>query len=166
MKKQVIFAFILGVVLTSTVVYAAVFMATDISYDNTNSTLNANNVQDAIDELFEIADKDNYDKYTYTTEGLSAYYNRVTIENGGYYVDPDNTVYVNISLKMLDNYHGNDTWGLLSGFPNGDRRYYVSDVNYSRSFHIAGGLLTFQDRTSTALNKNEVVSFKFKYKKA
>ena len=58
--KKVIISFILGIVLSGTVVYAYVFYAQDISYDNTNSNISANNVQDAIDKLYEIASSDKY----------------------------------------------------------------------------------------------------------
>ena len=51
--KKVLIGIILGIVLSGTVIYAYVFYARDISYDNTNSNLNANNVQDAIDTLYD-----------------------------------------------------------------------------------------------------------------
>ena len=59
--KNPIFAFILGILLTSSIVYAYVFRAQDIDYDNTNSNLvdsnnnSIDNVQDAIDVLYERA---------------------------------------------------------------------------------------------------------------
>lgn len=50
--KRDIFAFILGLILSGSVVYAATLIARDITYDNTKTNINADNVQDAIDELY------------------------------------------------------------------------------------------------------------------
>ena len=47
-----LFIFLLGVFLTSGLVYAGSILATNIEYDNTNSGINATNVQDAIDKLY------------------------------------------------------------------------------------------------------------------
>lgn len=60
--KNKLFIFFLGVILSGTVVYAAIYRAQDISYDNTNSNLvddnnNVTNVQDAIDVLYDKANK-------------------------------------------------------------------------------------------------------------
>ena len=56
MKKhiKVIVAFILGFICASSIAYAAIlYQSEDVGYDNTNSELNATNVQDALDELYE-----------------------------------------------------------------------------------------------------------------
>lgn len=59
--KNRLFIFLLGVILSGSIVYAAVYRAQDISYDNTKSNLvndnnqNITNVQDAIDSLYSIA---------------------------------------------------------------------------------------------------------------
>ena len=50
--KNRLLIFVLGTILSGSMVYAFVFYAQDISYDNTTSNLNANNVQDAIDILY------------------------------------------------------------------------------------------------------------------
>ena len=50
-NTKVVVAFILGVVVTSGIVYAAILNGVDITYDNTNSNLSATTVQGAIDEL-------------------------------------------------------------------------------------------------------------------
>ena len=45
-------AFILGLIISGTSVYAAIlFASSDVSYDNTSSGMSATNVQDALDEL-------------------------------------------------------------------------------------------------------------------
>ena len=64
--KNSLFTFILGGILFSGVTYAATVLANSISYDNTNSGLSANNVQGAIDELYNKANT-SYDEYSGTT---------------------------------------------------------------------------------------------------
>ena len=51
-NKKLLFGVIIGVLLTSTTVYAVQAIATSIAYDNTTSGLQATNVQDAVDELY------------------------------------------------------------------------------------------------------------------
>ena len=51
-NKKNIFVFLLGLIISSGIVYAASTMAKDVTYDNTNSDINADNVQDAIEELY------------------------------------------------------------------------------------------------------------------
>ena len=50
--KNPILTFILGLILSGSVVYAATLIAGDITYDNTKTNINADNVQDAIDALY------------------------------------------------------------------------------------------------------------------
>lgn len=59
--KNNIFGFILGVLITSTVaVSAATYYASkDVSYDNASSGMSSDNVQDAIDELYDLANPKN-----------------------------------------------------------------------------------------------------------
>lgn len=65
MKKQGIILFILGLILCGSVVYAGVFRAYDITYDNTSSNLvddnnnDVTNIQDAIDVLYDKATSSN-----------------------------------------------------------------------------------------------------------
>ena len=54
-NKKFILGIILGILLTSTTVYAVTALATSISYDNTSSGLNSTNVQGALDELYTMA---------------------------------------------------------------------------------------------------------------
>ena len=59
-----LFTFILGLIISGGVCYAATMIASSITYDNTSSGLNVNNVQDAIDVLYNRASNptipDNY----------------------------------------------------------------------------------------------------------
>ena len=50
--KNPLFTFVLGAFLFSGVTYAATVLASNVTYDNANSGINANNVQDAIDSLY------------------------------------------------------------------------------------------------------------------
>ena len=47
-----LFIFMLGVIISGSSVYAATLLASNVSYDNTNSGISANNVQGAIDVLY------------------------------------------------------------------------------------------------------------------
>lgn len=50
--KNSIFTFVLGIILSSGVIYAYTISANNVSYDNSSSGINSNNVQGAIDELY------------------------------------------------------------------------------------------------------------------
>ena len=54
-KKNIklLMAFILGVAVTSSIVYATILDSKDVNYDNTKSGIEATNVQDAVDELYD-----------------------------------------------------------------------------------------------------------------
>ena len=58
-----LFIFFIGVILSSGITYAATLLADNVSYDNTDSGMNANNVQDAIDELYTKANQTIPDTY-------------------------------------------------------------------------------------------------------
>ena len=51
---KTVVAFILGIIISGTTVYAAtiLFASNQVSYDNTSSGMSATNVQDALDELY------------------------------------------------------------------------------------------------------------------
>ena len=51
-NMKVVLAFILGSIITGSIVYATVINSIDVKYDNSNSTLSATTVQGAIDELY------------------------------------------------------------------------------------------------------------------
>ncbi|MBQ9181623.1 MAG: hypothetical protein IJ134_03215 [Bacilli bacterium] len=57
LNKKTIFAFILGLSLSSIAVYGAnyLYASSETSYDNTNSGMESTNVQDALDELYQCA---------------------------------------------------------------------------------------------------------------
>ena len=50
-NKHIITGFILGTIISSSIIYAGTLFAKDITYDNTNSNINADTVQKAIDVL-------------------------------------------------------------------------------------------------------------------
>ena len=56
---KTVVAFILGIIISGTTVYAAtiLFASSEVSYDNTSSGMSATNVQDALDELYTKASK-------------------------------------------------------------------------------------------------------------
>ena len=72
-----IFTFVLGAIIFGTTgVIAATLMATNVSYSNTNSGINANNVQDAIDILYDKANNpiipSNYKDLSTETTAISS----------------------------------------------------------------------------------------------
>ena len=70
-KIKIIVAFILGVILTGTTVYAATIISSiNVGYSNENSKLVADNVQDAIDEVYDKSfNKELITAYEYNEEG-------------------------------------------------------------------------------------------------
>ena len=100
---KLVVAFILGVIISGTGVYAAILYASsDVSYDNTSSGMSATNVQDALDELYT---KANYRKIT--GDGVT---------NIGFQTNSANTIFANsnglcivrkgkLSCLKVDNYN-------------------------------------------------------------
>ena len=87
--KNPIFTFVLGVLFTSSVVYAYVFKAQDIDFDNTASNIldssdqPITNVQDAIDTLYDMANNKQLSfSYVYSSMNASNY----TISSDGDYI--------------------------------------------------------------------------------
>lgn len=127
-------------------------------------------VEEALDDLYEKAD-DNYDDKTYTQEGLFVYDNRVTILDGGYYVDSNNTTWVNITLKTLKSLSNEGAWLLVCGFPNINRNFYVTDSNQTHSFRIGqndgknySNCITYKgDALITDITTGKEFILKFKY---
>ena len=77
MRGKIILAFILGgLIFGTTGVIAATVLASNITYDNTNSGINANNVQDAIDSLYTKANNPtipaNYKELSTTTTATAS----------------------------------------------------------------------------------------------
>ena len=101
--KNPIFMLDLGLIVAGSIgVYATIkIQADEIGYKD-------GTVEDALNDLYGKTQKscsqdeiDDYDNKTYTQEGLTVYDNRVTILNGGYYVDTNNVTWVNITLKTI-----------------------------------------------------------------
>lgn len=81
------------------------------SYDNTTSGLTADNVQAAIDELKALIPT----TPEYVTTGLSVYQNRCVINDGGYYIDDNDMVHVDITVTASASQSANAA--LVIGFP-------------------------------------------------
>ena len=175
--KNNLFGFILGVIIFGSIgVAASQLFANDIGYTPKDSTWKKSNgeditnVKDAIDELYTKAnDKDNYDDKTYTQEGLSIFSNRVSILNGGYYIDNENTTWVNLSLKLNQELSGNDRWGLIKGLPNLNKRFVLTNNSNQYAFLIKDygggnlGEICYFDYSDTSLPKDTVITLQFKY---
>lgn len=86
--------------------------ASAVTYDNTVSGLTASDVQAAIDEL-----KSLIASHQYITTGLSVVGGSVIINDGGYYIDDNNIVHVDITVTTLSNQNQDN--GLIQGFPQG-----------------------------------------------
>lgn len=52
-KIKIVFSFVLGMIISGSVVYATVYNAKDVSFVSKNNNTNVNNVADALDELYE-----------------------------------------------------------------------------------------------------------------
>ena len=112
-NKRELFIFILGVIISGTSVYAATLLANSISYDNTSSGINANNVQDAIDSLYTKANNptipSNYKDVSLSTissasdivSGKTAFLNTGELVTGNY-TTPFNTTTANGYYKHVN----------------------------------------------------------------
>ena len=85
--------------------------AASITYDNTTSGLTATDVQAAIDELKALIPT----TPEYITTGLVIDQGRVIINDGGYYIDSNNIVHVDITVTAAVQVGG--FWGVVAGFP-------------------------------------------------
>lgn len=85
--------------------------AEDITYDNTDSGLTATNVQAAIDELKALIPS----TPEYVTTGLTIHQSSVVINDGGYYIDSNNIVHIDITVTLLIARAA--TSAMLLGFP-------------------------------------------------
>ena len=104
---------------------AGTIAASSVTYDNTLSGLTAADVQAAIDELKALIPA----TPQYITTGLTG--TRAIINDGGYYIDANNIVHVDITFTLTQN---TGAYGLIiDGFPqastyNGTIPYNVSAV--------------------------------------
>ena len=86
--------------------------AEDVTYDNTVSGLTATDVQAAIDELKALIPA----QPQYVTTGLGEYPGRCAINAGGYYIDDNDIVHVDITITTSMSL--NASQALVTGFPD------------------------------------------------
>lgn len=101
--------------------------AGDVSFNNTDSGLTANNVQDAIDELKSLIPV----TPTYTTAGLTSL--RGSIDSGGYYIDDNNIVHVDIVTTMITTASAGTE--IIKGFPEADAFNATSPYNVNAVYN-------------------------------
>ena len=149
-NKNIIFAFILGGILFSGVTYAATLLATNITYDNTNSGITSTNVQGAIDELYTKANSNSYEEYTgstsYTPSGsvqTIPTYNKVLKSNITIDAVPSNFVELSSAANVTSN-------TILSGYKgyNGTGELVTGTL----STNCVGGVYNHAANTQWSIN--------------
>ena len=173
MRKSNIISFILGAVVLGTIstVFAYTLFANNVGYEPQDEAWEVDNVKSAIDDLHHrIKTIDDYVHKPYTQEGLSIYDNRVTILSGGYYTDPNGTVWVNLKFKMNKTLNGDDCWLLIYGLPSNNNEKALTDINNIHSFKFNSKYvshpksnISFMDFSQTSLQENEEITIQFKY---
>lgn len=162
-NKKLLIGLILGIIITSGVVYAK--SAMEITY-TTDKNSNITNVSEALDYLYDNMSKDNYDNKTYIRTGITTFDSRITILSGGYYTDTDGTTYVNITFKATKNLSADDNWLLLQGLPAPGKYFITTDTDKKHAYKVdAGGAVHFFDRrmdTSIPINTTWTLQFKYK----
>ena len=139
--KNPIFTFILGVISTLGITSALAYsiLASNVGFTPTEELWDVENTDEALNDLHRIITTktiDNYDDKTYTSEGLKVYDNRNTIVSGGYYIDPHNYVWVNITIKFNRTFT-QGTWIQVYGFPDmGNNDFIVSDTTGKMAFRV------------------------------
>ena len=171
--KNPIFMLALGLIIAGSIgVYATIkIQADEIGYKD-------GTVEEALNDLYGKTQKscsqdeiDDYDNKTYTQEGLTVYDNRVTILNGGYYVDTNNVTWVNITLKTIKSLSNEGAWLLICGFPNINENFYVTDYNKKHAFRVGqndgknySNCITYRgDALITDISTGKEFILKFKY---
>lgn len=135
LKKEVIIAFIIGIILASSIaVYAYSYAAKDVSYTKPGTTT-AINVETALNDLYNKT-SDEYANKTYIQTGLSSFENRVTIVSGGYYTDNNNITYVNLKLKTNQSLSNDGEHLLLLGLPNMQSSFVITDTMNNLQFRV------------------------------
>lgn len=127
-------------------------------------------VEKALDDLYDAIDNNYYNK-EYIQDNLTIYDNRVTILNGGYYVDSNNVTWVNITLKTLKSLSNEGAWLLICGFPNINENFYVTDYNKKHAFRVGqndgknySNCITYRgDALITDISTGKEFTLKFKY---
>ena len=112
---------------------------------------------------------DNYEDKTYTQDGLKVYDNRVTIIAGGYFVDDDNVVWVNITLKTNRRFSCQTQWRLIYDLPSVKEYCIVTDVKRTKAFAVRdcegmfGNVDMLQDYYGKDIEANTEFTIQFKY---
>ena len=153
--KKVILSFLLGIILSGSVVYASVFYGRDVSYDNTNSHLvdennqNVTNVQDAIDVLYDKANKggETYDSQlinNVTTSPYTITSNLTSIDG----ISKFSARLMNVSTHISSFSISNNTLIVNRTAPSYGRQYYVEFVKSSQplqevtqTVNVGGGMV-------------------------
>ena len=160
MNKKFIFGFILGIVLSSSVIYAANIFANNVSYDNTNSGITSNNVQGAIDELYTKANNPsipaNYKELSVITSavandivsGKTAYNSNGEFITGTY--EPE---YITGTLDGGNNYISQGTT-----IPNRSVSANISQGKYIVVTNLIYGWVKTESGTNTTSDSDSTVS--------
>ena len=161
---------LIGVLITGGIVYA-VTSANQVTY-TTDKNTQINNVSDALNDLYsKINNTDNYNDKTYINTGLTVFNNRVTITNGGYYIDESGTTWVNITFRFNQVFN-EGTWIQIYGLPNlNNKDFIISDTSEKMPFRVYYGEAPMQGRITyigqeTAMYNNPTntdITLKFKY---
>ena len=137
--KNPIFMFILGIILSSSIVFAYSLIAPDVGFTPRDDTWDVDNTKDALDDLYRIITTgtiDNYDNKTYIQDGLQVYDSRVTILSGGYYIDAHKVVWVNLTFNFNRTFN-QGTWLQIYGFPEMNSTDFItSDTTGKMAFRV------------------------------
>ena len=170
LKKEVIIAFIIGIILASSIaVYAYSYAAKDIGYTKPGENTPIS-VETALNDLYEKHNNiSEYDNKNYTQTGLSIFSDRLTFTNGGYYVDSENITWVNLTFKTNQALNGNDRWGLIKGLPNLNKQLVISDIENRYAFLVKDygsgnlGEICYFNYDAISLPKDAIITLQFKY---
>lgn len=157
-----------GVLFTGIGVYATTkYLAKDISFTPSNTNWKVSNIEEALNQLYE-KQVDDYENKVYTTSGLEIYNNRITILDGGYYIDENKTTYINITFKINASLAKNNIWCLIKGFPEMADKIIVTDTTNKYAFYIGNAntvnnSLNYFDYDGNGIEANTIITIKAKY---
>lgn len=164
LKKEVIIAFIIGVLISSGItVYATGYLASQVTYKDGKT------VEQALNDLYKKNNGSEFDNKNYIQTGLSIYQDRVTILSGGYYVDENNVTYVNIKLKTNMNFKSYNFWLLIYGLPASNKTKCITDTENNYMFRIGdfasmtGRIDVTLDYYATEIPKDTEFTLQYKY---
>ena len=173
--KNPVFMFILGSIIFGSIgiVSAYTILAKDVGYTPKDTTWKVNNVEDAINDLkgnCQSGDIDNYNDKNYIQDNLTVYSNRVTILDGGYFIDEDNTVWVNLSIKTNVTLGSNNSYLIIKGLPDVNDDFVVTSNDRKYGFLIGHdwsssnkNSISFFDYMNRSLPANTELTLQFKY---